>query len=330
MKLSILCLWLLLATRVLADPLGDKVDIKPVAGWASAPLGRPVALPTLRYIPTDGRNASVLLTLFPASRLGVSDASSLRQFHHMACTPFLPTPNAQVSQLDLKIPEGAGVYASFEDPSLVGKPPQRDNYKRTTSVCLFLGHDVVVQATIFYDEAGSPAYNEALSIVKSVAVIGAPAGMALPNKPASSTAAAAATGAPQLTVRPPAGFAAADFKTNASPGYFSYIREDGVMLTGWLDQAAKFKGMRSFWAAEKAALETNMGVKVTNESLKIVAGWNVVSYDVAIGTGTQTNLRACRVYGTTWADVHLSQTGDDSSLRTLEAVLAEIKVEPAR
>ncbi len=199
MKFGALCLWVLLASRVFADPLGDKVDIKPVANWTLAPMDRTVPLPTLRYVPADGRNATVMLTLLPASRLGVVDAASLRQFHRKACVPFLPKPDSEVRQLDLNLPGVVGVYASFEDPSLVGKPSQPGNYKRTTSVSLFLSHDVVVQATIFYDEPGSSAYNEAFSIVKSASVIGSSTGTAGPNKPAPTTT--AATGAP-LVLRP--------------------------------------------------------------------------------------------------------------------------------
>jgi hypothetical protein len=276
----------------------------------------------LRYLPADGRNATVLLTLMPAARIGVTDVASLRRFHRKACAVFLPSPDAPVPQKELTLAAGSGVYASFEDPALIGKPPRPGDYKVATAASLWLGADTVVHATILCDDTGSAAFSEALKIVRTAAVITTPAD-ASPAKPASSSG--------PVTLLPPPGFTRSEIKASASPGYFSYTRAtDGVILTGWLDQAAKFKGMRTFWAVEKVSLETNLGVKVTNESFKITAGWNVVSYDLAVGATVQKNIRACRVYGDTWADVHLSQTGEGASLARLEAALAQIKVEPAR
>ena len=317
---------ILLAWPACAAPLGGKVEVTPVPGWTFAAKPEQAPLPTLRLQPTDGRNATVLLTLFPAARLNISDAASLRKFHRMACTPFLPTPTTEVRPIEIKLPGGIGVYASFEDPSLVGKPSRPGDYKNATSACLYLGHDIVVQATIFCDDTSSTAFTEALTIVRTVAVIA----QADANKPAASLVASPAPGTSAISLRPPAGFIEADFNASAAPGYFSYVRSaDAVMLSGWLDQAAKFKGMRTFWAAEKASLESKLGVKIANESFKIVAGWSVVSYDLPIGATAQKNIRACRVYGGTWVDVHLSQTSDTASTNNLEAVLAEIKVEPA-
>lgn len=312
---------LLLASSASADSLGGKVEVTAVPGWTLSAKPEPAPLPTLRYLPTDGRNATILLTLIPAGRVGVSDADSLRQFHRKACAPFLPSPDAPVPQKELKLATGSGVYASFEDPALIGKPSRPGHYKFATSASLWLGQDILVLATILCDDTGSAAFSEAMNIVRNTAVITAQAGAA-PAKPIGT--------AGPLTLLPPPGFVRSEINASLSPGYFSYARPtDGVILSGWLDQAAKFKGMRTFWTAEKASLEANLGMKVANESFKIVAGWNVVSYDLPIGTDVQKNIRACRVYGGTWADVHLSQAGGGASIARLEAVLAEIKMAPA-
>jgi len=312
---------MLLVGRVPADPLGAQAEVTPVDGWSLAKNSKPSRLPTVQYVPADGRNATVLLTLFPAGRMGVSDAATLQEFHRKMCARYLPTPDAPVRSQALKLTAGQGVYASFEDPSLVGKPASKGDYKVATVAGLYLGQDVLIYATILCDEVGESAFSQALAILQSVKV-NPRANEGVPLKSAT----AAPVSGDEFQVRPPAGFVATGLKPSSSPGYFSYAREDGVMLSGWLDQAVKFKGMRSFWAAEKAALETRLGIKIEKEAFKILNGWNVVSYEVRVEDLTQQNIRACRVQGGTWVDVHLSKTGAHASQSALESVLGEIKI----
>lgn len=323
MQLRALILCVFIVIRVSADPLGDNAEVTPSPGWVLVKNAKPALLPTWQYAPSDGRNATVLISVLPAGRLGVSNAATLREFNYKACKPYLPTPDAQVNPREMTLTSGLGLYVSFEDPSLAGQPPKKGDYKVATTASLYLGQDVLIHATILCDNVGTADFKQALDILKSVTVKSLPAAIA-PVKPAPLATSPGRT----FVVRPPEGFAAANLKANDAPGYFSYVRADGVMLTGWLDQAAKFKGMRTFWASEKASLENNTGIKIANESFKIVGGWNVVSYDVAVGAVLQQNIRACRVYGGTWVDVHLSQTGAEASQRNLEAVLGAIKVEP--
>ena len=68
-------------------------------------------------------------------------------------------------------------------------------------------------------------------------------------------------------------------------------------------------------AAEKAQMEKNIGTPVRNESLRLVAGWTVVGYDVVLDGAalTQKNLRACKIVGDAWVDVHLSVTDEHAA-----------------
>jgi len=73
-----------------------------------------------------------------------------------------------------------------------------------------------------------------------------------------------------------------------------------------MDEASNFSSFRNFWAHEKSAMEKGTRLKTSDEEMKIIAGWNVVTYAIKTGGLVQRNLRACRVTGNTWADVHLS------------------------
>jgi hypothetical protein len=54
--------------------------------------------------------------------------------------------------------------------------------------------------------------------------------------------------------------------------------------------------------------------------------WSVVCYTVDLGTVNQKNLRACRVVGDAWADIHISKTGADADWKDLKAALAELSL----
>ena len=83
--------------------------------------------------------------------------------------------------------------------------------------------------------------------------------------------------------------------------------------------------MREFWAKEKATLVSKGGFTIADEYFKIVSGWNVVLYTVRIqNTPPQKNLRACRVLGDTWVDVHLSTMRANATWTKLEDVVSAL------
>jgi len=264
--------------------------------------------------------------LFPSKFSHVTDERSLKEFHRIVIRPFLPSPTFEPVLSELKLAHATGVYTSLEDPDLVGKPSSKGQYKFATSIVLMMENQTTIQATIFTDSVDSSEFKEAFQVVQS-AIPEVPAGEAGAEAPSrDKISVTSLSAALQL---PPGRFHPAGPGLNQDPGYFLFADDRGVTLSAWLDRAAKFKGMRTFWENEKKALEEKAGLPVTDESLKIVGGWNVVQYSIQLGNGVaQKNLRACRTNGNTWADVHLSITGQDTSWGDLEEVLKALALAP--
>jgi hypothetical protein len=64
------------------------------------------------------------------------------------------------------------VQARFTDAALVGKPPEKENYKTVTAVFLYLGQRVLVIASLFCDEPQGGEYAEAMEMLRSLRVSG--------------------------------------------------------------------------------------------------------------------------------------------------------------
>ena len=300
--LSVLLLAATISPRLVADTLGDVVDFQAARGWTVAPTDRPSPFPTLRYEPGGGQNAALLLTLLPADRFDISDSTTMRKLHLVMCRPYIAQSKATPPQTEFKLSNGFGVYSVFEDPDLVGKVPKAGDYKVAIPVAVSLGGKALVHATILCDDPAGASQAEAWRFIRSLSLAAASPTPASPGESTSATTAAPGT----------------------STNRFMYAGPEGIILSGWLDRASKFPGMRSFWAKEKASLEKGLGQALGNESMSLVAGWNVVSYTMTAGADTQQNLRACRVFGDTWVDVHLSQTGAHASVETLKALLPKL------
>ena len=129
------------------------------------------------------------------------------------------------------------------------------------------------------------------------------------------------------TLHIPDRFKSKETRANPHPGYFSYADHHGVILSGWLDDAKDYPGMKKFWAKEKAVMKEKTGIVASNEMLKLSGSWSVVFYTVSISDNlVQKNLRACQVLGDTWADVHLSITSRESTWSQLEDALKAISL----
>lgn len=170
---------LLLASLVLAplraEMLGKVLEVPAVPGWKSVePLdpGQPhLPFPVLKYVPVDGRNAAVMLSLLPANVPGheVTDLASLKRFNRSASASYLPDPEDNPVPTDLKVPGGIGVYLSCVDQALVGKPVPPNEYRIATTATVLLDGQYLVHATIFHDELDSADLKEALKILLSIA-----------------------------------------------------------------------------------------------------------------------------------------------------------------
>jgi hypothetical protein len=328
---AIFCLVALLAAaEIRADVLGDSVEISPLKSWIQTDPQRPGAppspYPTLRYVPRDGRNATVLLTVVPAEVAKVGDGESLKNFFRLLARPYLSAPTAKLFAKELTLPQGIALYATFEDPDRVGKPIQPGSYKVTTPVGVLISNGAVLHVCIFTDSTEGRDLNEALQIVQS----------AQPRGYKSPVAEVAKAGSKQIVRVPalgsvlllPGRFKPAQ-KGNTNPGYFSFVDEQHVNLSGWLAHSAEFKNMKEFWAKEKNTMITKAGIVITDESSKIISGWSAVLYTVQMPEmAPQRNIRACRVVGDTWADVHLSLVEPSENWKVLEDVLNTLTLAP--
>lgn len=97
------------------------------------------------------------------------------------------------------------------------------------------------------------------------------------------------------------------------------------MISGWLEPISDYPGFRKLWAADKEKMVAGMGTPLADEKFETISGWDAVTYTLPISGGTvQKNLRACRTWGHTWVDVHLSTTSgsaDSETLRTLSRAI---------
>lgn len=326
---------LLVFSALRADVLGDAVDITPVAGWELADSRElrmpPIPFPTLYYVPKDGRNAKVLLTLIPNEIAKVSDLASLKKFHRILSRLYLPTPDTEMTVIDRKLPQASLVYASFVDPKLIGKPAREGDFKVATSAAVLVNGGVMIHATLLTDTSEGSDFFEGLKIIQSAA----------PHKPLNKSPAAQTPTPAKDDDRQTIGFRPYSSvlwfpmrfektpKLNSDSNYFSYRDEKHVMLSGWLDQPKDFKGMREFWAKEKIAMTKEGGISIAEESFTIINGWTVVRYVVNIADSPpQKNIRACRVVGDTWADIHLATMEPTATWKDLEDVLKELSLAP--
>ncbi len=160
-----------------AELLGNAVDVIAAPGWKSVSAiepgqQQPLPFPVLKFVPTDGRNAAVLLILLPANAPGyeVTDLATLTRFTLLAARPYLPGPDAKPPLTELKISGGIGGYIVNEDPELVGKPVPPDEYRIAATAVVLLEGKYLIHCTIFYDEKDSKDFKEALRILLSAAV----------------------------------------------------------------------------------------------------------------------------------------------------------------
>jgi hypothetical protein len=172
-RLLLLFLALVISSRVQATALGD-LEVIPVPGWKSADTvasnqAEP-SFPMLKFVPEDGRNAAIFISALPArvGELEINDLESLKEVNLAFARPYLPSPDARPAVTKLKIAGGLGVSITNEDPALVGKPVPPGEYRMATTATLLIG-DQLVTCTIFHDERGSDAFQEAMEILLSVA-----------------------------------------------------------------------------------------------------------------------------------------------------------------
>jgi hypothetical protein len=75
---------------------------------------------------------------------------------------------------EFSLQTGYGFYCSFTDPELVGKPPEKGNFKTISAGLIHLAPDVLVEVTISADGFNSAPYQQLLGMIEGMEF--APAG----------------------------------------------------------------------------------------------------------------------------------------------------------
>jgi hypothetical protein len=106
------------------------------------------------------------------------------------------------------------------------------------------------------------------------------------------------------------------------PNYFYLTRRDPqLILSGWLEPASRYKGLKEFWQSESRSPAYAGALAPTRVEMLRSGPWEVVAFDVPLPDGViQANLRAERIQAGTWIDLHLSTV----SARPPAALRAEL------
>ncbi|MBI2498268.1 MAG: hypothetical protein HYV75_10295 [Opitutae bacterium] len=175
---------LLLAACLLSAARAEKIDLGAgravlltvPAAWTAGelpapPPGVPIMSKSLRFVTKSGSNDSVMLTLVPVPDDHLADPEVLRAMVDQASQQFVAgSVEGRVVLKELKLGPATGFAVTFTDASLVGKPTVKEDYKSMTSCFVYLGHRVLVSATIFSDDVNGKAYAEALRLLKSISL----------------------------------------------------------------------------------------------------------------------------------------------------------------
>ena len=331
--------FLTLSALCFAAPAGKLLLTKEPDGWkevaAVGPGGNQGDFPTVKFVPVDARNAALLVTLVGTLNGRVPNLAALKQMHTSASQRFLSSPDQQFAIKELQMPNGAGYYSTFEDPDLVGKPPVKDNFKFTSPCFILFKTGEVANATIFTDEKEGKTLPEAISILQTLDVKASP--------PASPSPIAPEAAGPdgglleRVTVitsdvivgLPKEGLKQLPHPAIESDAYFFFGRKDGLMVSGWLEPSAAYAGFQKMWEADRKKMEQGTKAKVEEEKFANINGWETVSYVTKLpDKAVQAHLRACRVSGRTWIDLHLSLIGPEANHGLLMEYLKKVVLLP--
>lgn len=126
---------------------------------------------TVRYVTKDGSNDALLLTALTVPDDRLSDPDALRAMAEMSVQQFVAGSVEGKAELkELRFAGVSGLAVTFTDANLVGKPTVKDDYKAMTACFAYLGNGVVVTATIFTDDPGGRAYDEAMRVLRSLSL----------------------------------------------------------------------------------------------------------------------------------------------------------------
>jgi len=230
----------------------------------------------------------------------------------------------------LPLSQGAGYYVHLTDRSLVGKPPQAGNFKAMRNAVAALDPGALVIITIQFDDADGTELRDMMAMVHSMRFLRDQS--ARPDEPAARTGPFEFTTTKSklaLRINAPRMLESAA-GAGSKPNYFALSdRQVSRIVSGWLEPAQRYAGMKKFWAGEAAALARN-GFKPEGVEFAQVGPWEVVYYHQTLAADSRMcHLRAEVTRAGTWIDLHCSATGSEplAELRQrLTSLLSSIEI----
>jgi len=224
----------------------------------------------------------------------------------------------------LTLSRGSGWVVELTDASLLGKPAEPGNYKITRSALALLDDQVMLIATILFDDPSLPEVGTAMSLLSSLRFE-----RGTTDGQASSTSGGPYTfTVPQsrVVVKVSDSSLRLDEASSAERNYFKLARSDPqLILSGWLEPASSYKGLKEFWQAESRSPAYAGALAPTRVEMLQNGPWEVIAFDVAVpGGGTSVHVRAERVQAGTWIDLHLSTTSARSPAESRAELLATL------
>ena len=228
----------------------------------------------------------------------------------------------------LNVKNGHGFYYTLTDASLVGKPPQPEDYKMFGSFNIRYDNGIMVIATVFADDVNGQAFQRLLKAIPDMQpTLVAPKMARVELTKSEAGATIGNTVSRTRLFIPSASYSEEKDVRGAGggdPGYFlGKDEKSGVVVSGWFEPSEnfKYKSASEQWASEGLT-------KAPRAQMIKVNDWDVIAYEMSMGPITEvrnSHLRACLVTGDAWIDLHMSATGPESEVDLRNRLVAYLK-----
>jgi hypothetical protein len=312
-------------TLTLTAPDAWKMDVAP-------PPDR--SPPTIRFTQGSGPAFEVLITpVWPP--LGVTNAPDLRRLvTNAAKEAEAQSVERSIAVKELSGTSGPGYYFSATD-----RAPKPGEFKYMTQGMIRTG-GVALTFTFLANDGQADVVTAALEMLRTARHAGGAAAPPQSDQALSVTESAdtfrlsVPVSRLEMTI-PKGAFSVARVPAGgatANPRYFQLDDAHGVIVSGWFESAAGYKGIDAFWKGEAGALGGGRFAP-RNTKLTTVGKWETIFYDVDVPNITNTHIRAEWAEQGTWIDVHISvttQEPNDVARDIALRVLNSIQVRPVR
>ncbi len=296
--------------------------------------------PNITLTPSKGNSFQVVVTPLWAIRPGVlvPDREAIRDMVQRAADDAKPHAVEEAIPLrELVGVSGSGYYFTATD-----KAPAPGEFRYLAHGAIRVGEVAVIFTVLTNDDAGT-ALSKVLEILKSSTYVADPV---ISQKPAGLPPSSAVVvtengerfriavpGSRIVMTVPRAGLIFSTPSVGGSTSnarYFQFADTSrGITFSGWIESASSYAGFDKFWEQETKASRKNGLPPPRNVVRTRLDGWELVTYDVPLPSGSDAHIRAEWVQDGTWIDVHVSAAGGGSieSVRaTAKEVLQGIRV----